>query len=144
MWRENFMGCVIRMDFFSFPNWHCVKPSMYFHLSQERSESEVKLSVAQSCLTLCDLMDCSPPGSSVHGILQASILEWLVIPFSRGSLQPRDWTWISCNAGRFLTIESSGKPHKVKVKWLFFPSYGPCVSWSWFLSFLTLISNHRW
>ena len=41
--------------------------------------------VAQSCLTLCDTMDCSPPGSSVHGILQARILEWVAIPFSRGS-----------------------------------------------------------
>ena len=46
-------------------------------------KTEVK--VAQSCLTLCDPMDCSPPGSSVHGILQARILEWVFIPFSRGS-----------------------------------------------------------
>ena len=47
----------------------------------------------QSCLTLCKSMGCSPPGSSVRGILQASILEWVSIPFSRGSSQPRDWTW---------------------------------------------------
>ena len=46
--------------------------------------------VAQSSLTLCDPMDCSPPDSSVHGILQARILEWVAIPFSRGSSQPRD------------------------------------------------------
>ena len=46
--------------------------------------------VAQSCLTLCDPIDCSPPGSSVHGILQARILERIAIPFSRGSSQPRD------------------------------------------------------
>ena len=46
----------------------------------------------QSCPTLCSPMDCSPPGSSVHAILQASILEWVVMPFSRGSSQPRDWT----------------------------------------------------
>ena len=45
--------------------------------------------VAQSCLTLCDPMDCGPPGSSVHGIFQARILEWVAIPFSRGSFQPR-------------------------------------------------------
>ena len=50
----------------------------------------------QSCLTLCDPMDCSPPGSSVRGILQARILEWVAIPFSRGSYPPRDWTCISC------------------------------------------------
>ena len=46
--------------------------------------------VAQSCLTLCNPMDGSPPGSSVHGILQARILEWISIPFSRGSSQPED------------------------------------------------------
>ena len=49
-------------------------------------------------------MDCSPPGSSVHGIIQASILEWAAIPFSRGSSQPRDQTWVSHTAGRFFTI----------------------------------------
>ena len=45
--------------------------------------------VAQSCLTLCDPLDCSPPGSSVHGILQARILEWIAMPFSRESSRPR-------------------------------------------------------
>ena len=52
-------------------------------------ESEEKVEVTQSCLTLCDLVDCSPPGFSVHEILQARILEWLAVPFSRGSSQPR-------------------------------------------------------
>ena len=60
--------------------------------------------VTQSCLTLCDLMDCSPPGSSVRGILQARILEWVVIPFSRGSSQPRDQTQVSRMVGKFFTI----------------------------------------
>ena len=46
--------------------------------------------VTQSCLTLCDSMDCSPPGSSVHGILQARILEWVAMPSSKPSSQPRD------------------------------------------------------
>ena len=50
----------------------------------------------QSCLTLCDPMDCSPPGSSVPGILQARILEWVATPFSRGSSQPRNLTHVSC------------------------------------------------
>ena len=59
---------------------------------------------AQSCLTLCNPMDCSPPGSSVHGILQARILEW-VIPFSRGSSQSRDRNQVSCIAGRFFTTK---------------------------------------
>src|SRR5574337_612499 len=49
-------------------------------------------------------MDCSPPGSSVHGILRARILEWVAIPFSRGSSQPRDQTQVSCIAGSFFTI----------------------------------------
>ena len=50
----------------------------------------------QSCLTLCDPMDCSPPGFSVHGILQARILEWAAMPSSRGSFWPSDWTCVSC------------------------------------------------
>ena len=53
-------------------------------------------SVTQSCPTLCDPLDCSLPGSAVHGILQARMLEWVAIPFSRGSSQPRDQTRVSC------------------------------------------------
>ena len=60
--------------------------------------------VTRSCLTLCNPMDCSPPGSTVHGILQARILEWVAMPFSRGSSWPRDQTWVSCTGGRFFTI----------------------------------------
>ena len=66
-------------------------------------ESERKL-VAQLCPTLYDPLDCSPPGSSVHGILQARILMWVASPFSRGSSQPKDRTQGSCIAGRFFTI----------------------------------------
>ena len=65
---------------------------------------KVKVLVAQSCLSLCDPMDYSPTGSSVHGILQARILEWVAISFSRESSWSRDWTWLSCVAGRFFTI----------------------------------------
>ena len=50
----------------------------------------MKVKVAQSCPTVCDSVDRSPPGSSVHGILQARILEWVAIPFCRGTSQPRD------------------------------------------------------
>ena len=57
-----------------------------------------------SCLTLCDLTDYSPPGSSVHGILQARILEWAVMPFSRGSSQPRDRTQVSHTACGYFTV----------------------------------------
>ena len=55
-------------------------------------------------------MDCSPPGSSVHGISQARILEWVAISFSRGSSQPRNQTQVSCMAGGFFTTEPPGKP----------------------------------
>ena len=86
------------------------------------------LSSLQLCSTLCDPMDCSPPGSSVHGIIQARTLEWVVISLSRGSSQPKDWTrisCISCTAGRFFTIEPLGKPKgtisfQVNVIWLHF------------------------
>ena len=65
--------------------------------------------VAQSCLTLCDPMDCSPPGSSVHGILQARIPEWVAIAFPRGSSGPRDQTQVSHVAGRLLTVWGTGE-----------------------------------
>ena len=58
--------------------------------------------VAQSC-PLCDAMDCSLPGSFVHGILQARILEWVAVPLSTGSSRPRDWTWVSHPVSRFFT-----------------------------------------
>ena len=56
----------------------------------------VRAKPLQLCLTLCDSMDCSPPGSSVHGILQARVLEWVAMPSSRGSSRPRDPTLVSC------------------------------------------------
>ena len=65
----------------------CLSKPRFPHLYKvKESESEV----AQSCLTLCDPVVCSPPGSSIHGILQARILEWVAISFSRGSSRPRD------------------------------------------------------
>ena len=64
------------------------------------SESEV----AQLCPTLCDPMDCSLPGSSVHGIFQAIVLEWIAISFSRGSSQPRDQTRVSHIVDRRFTV----------------------------------------
>ena len=75
---------------------------MVKHFVCMKSESESE--VAQSCLTLCDPVDCSPPGSSVHGILQARILEWVAISFSRGSSRPRDRTQVSCIAGRCFNL----------------------------------------
>jgi len=67
-------------------------------------EGRARCLVANSCPTLCDPMDCSPPGSSVHGISQSWILEWVAISSSRGSSRPRDQTQVPCPAGRFFTI----------------------------------------
>ena len=60
--------------------------------------------VTQSCLTLCNPMDCSPPVSSIHAIFQARVLEWVAISFSRGYSRPRDQTWVSQIVGRRFTI----------------------------------------
>ena len=65
-----------------------------------KSESEVAL----SCPTLSDRMDCSLPGSSVHGIFQARVLEWVAISFSKGSSRPRDQTWVYRISCRHFTI----------------------------------------
>ena len=65
---------------------------------------KVKMLVTQSCPTLCDPMDCSSPGSSVHGILQARILEWVAISFFQGSSRPRDRTLISCIGRRLISL----------------------------------------
>ena len=75
------------------------KADFLLHNSQantQKSESEV----AQSCPTLCDPMDHSLPGPSIHGIFQARILEWVAISFSKRSSQPRDWTQVFCIVGR--------------------------------------------
>ena len=79
-----------------FSIYHLLSLSIINHLSITYLSSmylkKVKVLVTQSCATLCDPMDCSLPVSSVHGILQARILEWVVILFSRASSQPKDWT----------------------------------------------------
>ena len=66
-------------------------------------------SVAKPRPSHWDPMDCGPPGSSDHGVLQARILEWVAIPFSRGSSRPRDQTPVSCVAGSFFITQSPGK-----------------------------------
>ena len=71
------------------------------------------MKVNQSCPTLSNLMDRSPPGSSVHGILQARILEWIAFPFSKGSSKPRDRTLVSHTAGGFFTSWATREAQKV-------------------------------
>ena len=95
--------------------------------------------VAKSCPTLCDLMNCSPPGSSFHGISQVRILEWVAISFSRGSSWPRDPTWVSYLAGGFFTIESPVMIHQKNCTFFFFffnsykQKFWKCV-WEWILN----------
>ena len=86
--------------------WHGYLPSFSTGRSPSHqcssSEGCMCVLVAQPCLTLCNPMDCSPPGSSVHKILQARILEWLAILFSKGSSWPRDWTWVYLHCWQIL------------------------------------------
>ena len=98
------------------PRSICCQRTVSIHWSWFRATSSYALSgssflegkcvcrVTQSCPTLCDPTNCSPPRSSVHGISQPRTLEWVAIPFSRRSSQPRDRTHVSCIAGRFFTI----------------------------------------
>ena len=83
-----------------------VKTTILRHLAQAQSPFliTVKVLVIQSCLTLCDPMDYHLPGSSVHGLLQARILEWVAIPFSRRPFWQRDLTQVLPISGRFFTI----------------------------------------
>ena len=69
---------------------------------------------------LCNPLDCSPPGSSVHGILQARILEWVAVPSSRGSSQPRNWTQVSWIAGRFFTSWATKGSPRI-LQWVAYP-----------------------
>ena len=75
------------------------------------------------CPTLDNPIDCSPTGFSVLGILQARILEWVVIPSSRGSFQSRDQTQVSCIASRFFTAKPPGKPSTLSNETLYFLSH---------------------
>ena len=93
----------------------------------------VKVLVAQSCPTLCDPMDCSPPDSSVHGILEAGVLEWVAIPISRVSSWPRDWARVSCIAGGFFTIWATRETHHSAT---FTPHPHLPSPWTWTWNYL--------
>ena len=97
LWGSSFNGKNKIKMFFTF-----AEANYYYYIFE----------VAQSCLTLCDPMDCSPPGSSVHGIFQARVLEWGDIFFSRRSSRPRDWTLVSCTVGRRFTVWATRAPLK--------------------------------
>ena len=93
-WSEAPASPCVCVSVFSFHVYECVCMCVYKSL--------------QSCPTLFDPLDCSPPGSSVHGILQARILEWVAMPSSKGSSQPRDRTHGPCIAAGIFATEPSG------------------------------------
>ena len=100
------------------PGLHC------YHGTQVQLQEMESVCVSRLVTSdLCNPMDYSPPGSSVQGILQARILEWIAISFSRGSSWPRDQIQVSCIAGRFFSIWAKGKV-TLNLLWLF----------SWYLS----------
>ena len=83
--------------------WAPVKISLKTELCRGQGRKEDRAQLLSS-VRLCDPLVCSPPGSSVREILQTRILDWVAVPFSRGSSSPRNWTRVSCLAGRFFTI----------------------------------------
>ena len=87
----------------------------------------VHTELLQSCPTLCDPMDYSPQGSSVHGILQTRILEWFAMPLSRGSSWPRDWTHVSCIADWLFALWAT--KHNVECMQIFQAGVGEGVLW---------------
>ena len=120
-----------------FQGW-CECHNLHFSYGESRRwgiTSKVARSVwrTQSCPTLHSPTDSSPPGSFVHGILQAGILQWVAISFSRGSSWPRDQTQVSCTARRFFTICATRETH-VFFEWLWdyilvsAPCYWPSLS----------------
>ena len=91
-----------------FLNFWLYKQAILFEMlclfSSNDLEIQLCVLATQLCSTLWDPMDSYPPGFSIHGIFQAWKLEWIAIPSSRGSSWPRDWTQVSCIAGRLFTI----------------------------------------
>ena len=107
--------------------------------------------VAQSCRTLCDSMDCSLPRSSVHGIFQARVLEWVAISFSRGSSRPRDWTrgiagrcftvWATREVNKAWLLGSVMVPLPLRGRFLYLPPHYPTIMrWVCFLQNVLLLS----
>ena len=105
--------CPGRWILYHWATWDCNK-CLWSNVNRESYIYYHKVKVARSCPTLYNRMDYSPPGSSVHGILQARILEWVTIPFSRGSSPPRGQTQVSCLQVDSSPAEPPGKPYYPK------------------------------
>ena len=98
---------------FNFSHYFFMELFLVFTLDMKKMKVKSENEVAQSCPTLCDPMDSSLPGSAIRGIFQTRILEWAAISFSRGSAQPRDWTWLSCIADRRFTVWATREVHNI-------------------------------
>ena len=123
--QENLLHNVQLTDSFNFT------PFWIYHTVQTQALLLQHVYSLQSCLTLCKPKDCSPPCSSARGILQAWILEWAAIPFSRGSSRPRDQTQVSCIAGRFFIVWATRDTVRI---------LGPDYSWlEWILLMVAII-----
>ena len=90
-------------------------PTSHVYFAHDRVDKKVNMLVAQPCPILWDPMDGSPAASSVHGILPARILVCVVIPFSRGSSQPKDRTHFSCIAGECSAVWAARKANSVHM-----------------------------
>ena len=111
---------------------------LVFHFLISKLTVTVKVNVAQSCLTLYDPMDCSLQGSSVHGIFQVRILEWVTIFFSRRSSQPRDQTQVSRVVGRLFTTGATREVRLTEIVYYslsYFSVYGQRI----YISILKLL-----
>ena len=118
--RVSCVSCIGRQILYHWATWEV--PYWY------ESEREV----AQSCLTLCNPMDCSLPGSSVHGIFQARTLEWVAISFSRRSSPSRDWTQVSLIVGRCFTVWATiGITEHQILKYLKSTPTFKLLNWKW-------------
>ena len=106
----------------------CIAGRFFITEPLGKSKAMMKMLVVQSRLPLCNPIDYSPLGSSVYGILQARILEWVTILFSRRSSWPRDWTLISHNAGGFFVIWAIREPFSIKWSLWSFNTVNPGMS----------------
>ena len=110
-----------------------------------KQNSSNESEVAQSFPTLWGPVDCSPPGSSVYGILQARILEWVAVSFSRGSSWPRDWTQVSCIAGRRFNLWATREAHNCyQIYTYLFGVQSPRVFQKYFWKTIPLSNKNDW